>query len=174
MSFTSEMGVSSKRSPVQTSMILIFTHGAVNGVEPVFGSIKEGRGLRQFLRRGIEKVRSMWLFDCAVHNLLILYGADIDTQDKLKPLPYRLPKGRATKSGMRCIWYASGPAGRPSLQVGDAPGQLLHRIGNVRLHHLLCLFRGKGAQLGHYYRETGMPNILLPLIIYSLFSMRFA
>lgn len=42
-------------------------------VEPVFGQIKEGRGLRQFLHRGIEKNRSMWLFDCAAHNILKIF-----------------------------------------------------------------------------------------------------
>ena len=42
-------------------------------VEPVFGQMKEGRGLRQFLHRGLAKVRPMWLFDCAVHNLLKIF-----------------------------------------------------------------------------------------------------
>lgn len=42
-------------------------------VEPVFGQIKEGRGLRQFLLRGLAKVRALWMLDCAVHNLLKLW-----------------------------------------------------------------------------------------------------
>lgn len=42
-------------------------------VEPVFGQIKEGRGLRQFLHRGLAKVRAMWLFDCAAHNILKIF-----------------------------------------------------------------------------------------------------
>lgn len=29
-------------------------------VEPVFGQIKQARGFRQFLLRGIEKVRGEW------------------------------------------------------------------------------------------------------------------
>lgn len=49
-------------------------------VEPVFGQTKEGRGLRQFLLRGIKKVRSMWLIDCAVHNLLKLFRAEVCLQ----------------------------------------------------------------------------------------------
>ncbi len=44
-------------------------------IEPVFGQIKEGRGLRQFLHRGLEKTHSMWLFDCAVHNILKIFRA---------------------------------------------------------------------------------------------------
>lgn len=49
-------------------------------VEPVFGQIKEDRGLRQFLLRGLEKVRSSWRFDCAVHNLIKLFRARVRVQ----------------------------------------------------------------------------------------------
>jgi len=42
-------------------------------VEPVFGQIKEGRGLRQFLLRGLEKVRGEWSLWCTTHNLLKLW-----------------------------------------------------------------------------------------------------
>jgi len=38
-------------------------------VEPVFGQTKEGRGLRRFLLRGLEKVNGEWLFWGATHNL---------------------------------------------------------------------------------------------------------
>ncbi len=46
-------------------------------VEPVFGQIKQGRGYRQFLLRGLAKVNREWLLICAGHNLLKLfrYGA---------------------------------------------------------------------------------------------------
>ena len=40
--------------------------------EPVFGQIKQARGFRQFLLRGIEKVRAEWAIICTVHNLLKL------------------------------------------------------------------------------------------------------
>ena len=46
-------------------------------VEPVFGQIKQARGLGQFLLRGLEKVRSAWRFDCAVHNLVKLFRAGV-------------------------------------------------------------------------------------------------
>ncbi len=42
-------------------------------VEPVFGQIKQGRGFRQFLLRGIEKVRGEWSLVCLTHNVLKLY-----------------------------------------------------------------------------------------------------
>jgi transposase len=42
-------------------------------VEPVFGQIKEERGFRRFLLRGLEKVRAEWLIICTTHNLLKLY-----------------------------------------------------------------------------------------------------
>lgn len=44
-------------------------------VEPVFGQIKHGRGLRQFLLRGREKVRGEWSLWCTTHNLLKLWAA---------------------------------------------------------------------------------------------------
>ena len=43
--------------------------------EPVFGQIKQGRGLRQFLLRGLDNVSALWQLDCAAHNLLKLYRA---------------------------------------------------------------------------------------------------
>lgn len=44
-------------------------------VEPVFGQIKEARGFRQFLRRGLAAVESEWTMACTVHNLLKLQKA---------------------------------------------------------------------------------------------------
>jgi len=37
--------------------------------EPVFGQIKQARGFRQFLLRGLEKVRAEWAVVCTAHNL---------------------------------------------------------------------------------------------------------
>ena len=42
-------------------------------IEPVFGQIKQGRGFRQFLLRGLEKVQSEWALVCLTHNILKLY-----------------------------------------------------------------------------------------------------
>jgi transposase len=45
--------------------------------EPVFGQIKQARGFRQFLLRGIDKVRAEWAIVCTVHNLLKLALAGV-------------------------------------------------------------------------------------------------
>jgi transposase len=42
-------------------------------VEPVFGQIKQARGFRQFLLRGVDKVRAEWSLVCTTHNILKLY-----------------------------------------------------------------------------------------------------
>ena len=42
-------------------------------VEPVFGQIKEWRGFRRFLLRGLQKVRAEWKLICLTHNLLKLF-----------------------------------------------------------------------------------------------------
>jgi transposase len=42
-------------------------------VEPVFGQIKQARGFRQFLLRGIVKVKGEWSLICTTHNLLKLW-----------------------------------------------------------------------------------------------------
>ena len=42
-------------------------------VEPVFGQIKQGRGFREFLLRGLEKVQGEWSLICTGHNLLKLF-----------------------------------------------------------------------------------------------------
>ena len=42
-------------------------------VEPIFGQIKQCRGFRQFLLRGLQKVNAEWQIICATHNLLKLY-----------------------------------------------------------------------------------------------------
>jgi transposase len=44
-------------------------------VEPVFGQIKQARGFRQFVLRGIRKVKGEWALVCLTHNILRLYAA---------------------------------------------------------------------------------------------------
>jgi transposase len=44
-------------------------------VEPVFGQIKQARGFRQLLLRGLTKARAEWSLICATHNLRKLYAA---------------------------------------------------------------------------------------------------
>jgi hypothetical protein len=45
-------------------------------VEPVFGQIKQARGFRQFLLRGIDKVKAEWALICTAHNLSKLARAN--------------------------------------------------------------------------------------------------
>jgi len=42
-------------------------------VDPVFGQIKEGRGFRRFLLRGVQKIRGEWRLVCLTHNLLKIW-----------------------------------------------------------------------------------------------------
>jgi len=42
-------------------------------VEPIFGQVKQGRGFRQFLLRGLEKVQGEWALICLTHNILKLH-----------------------------------------------------------------------------------------------------
>lgn len=42
-------------------------------VEPVFGQIKQARGIRQFLLRGLQKVQGEWALVCLTHNILKLH-----------------------------------------------------------------------------------------------------
>ena len=42
-------------------------------VEPVFGQIKEARGFRRFLRRGLAQIRGEWRLVCLTHNLLKIW-----------------------------------------------------------------------------------------------------
>lgn len=44
-------------------------------VEPVFGQIKQARGFRQFLLRGIVNVEAEWAMICTAHNLTKLATA---------------------------------------------------------------------------------------------------
>ncbi len=69
-------------------------------VEPVFGQIKQCRGFRQFLLRGLEKVNGEWSLICTGHNLLKLFrfGAGFPA------------KGGGT--GSRADWRVTFPAGQ--------------------------------------------------------------
>jgi transposase len=42
-------------------------------IEPVFGQIKQARGLRRFLLRGLQAVQGEWKLICLTHNLLKLF-----------------------------------------------------------------------------------------------------
>ena len=46
-------------------------------IEPVFGQIKEARGFRRFLLRGLENVSAEWDMICLTHNLLKLFRSGL-------------------------------------------------------------------------------------------------
>ncbi len=43
-------------------------------VEPVFGQVKENRGIRRFMRRGLSAAESEWTLVCATSNVLKLFS----------------------------------------------------------------------------------------------------
>ena len=47
-------------------------------VEPVIGQIKHVRGFRQFLLRGIDRVKAEWRLICLGHNVLKMWRSGID------------------------------------------------------------------------------------------------
>ncbi len=82
-------------------------------VEPVFGQIKQGRGFRQFLLRGLEKVNGEWSLICTGHNLLKtvpLWGqsAQESTGRWASPTHQDLCRGSEHGATRKAIW---GPAG---------------------------------------------------------------
>jgi hypothetical protein len=63
-------------------------------VEPVFGQITQGRGIRQCLLRGLRQVRGEWALICTTHNVLKLWTA----LRRRRPRP---GEGRRALSGSR-------------------------------------------------------------------------
>jgi transposase len=63
-------------------------------VEPVFGQIKEGRHIRRFRMRGLERVSCEWTFICTTHNLLKLHKHRY-------PKPKPKARTKRTKGGER-------------------------------------------------------------------------
>jgi len=49
-------------------------------VEPVFGQIKDGRGARRLLRRGLAACQAEWKLLCGTHNLLKLWRHTVTQQ----------------------------------------------------------------------------------------------
>ena len=60
-------------------------------VEPVFGQIKEQRGFRRFLLRGLASVEGEWKMICATHNLLKLFRSGWRPQNAGRDLTH--PQG---------------------------------------------------------------------------------
>lgn len=61
-------------------------------IEPVFGQIKEARGIRRFRFRGFERASCEWKLICATHNLLKLF------RYRRPPSKPKNPKPKTTRS----------------------------------------------------------------------------
>ena len=72
------------------------------------GLIKQGRGFRQFLLRGLAKVNREWLIICAGHNLLKLfrYGAGMFEARGKGSGRREAPAGPFKKAGQRSSQYS--------------------------------------------------------------------
>jgi transposase len=63
-------------------------------IEPVFGQIKEARGIRRFRLRGLESAACEWKLICGTHNLLKLYR-----HRHPSPQPNRVRRGSRKPTG---------------------------------------------------------------------------
>lgn len=77
-----------------TAQTLYRRRGAI--VEPVFGQLKEVRGVRRFRRRGFTACASEWRLICATHNLLKLWRHGRRTLTATPP-----PRRHTTSAGRR-------------------------------------------------------------------------
>ena len=66
-------GVDRMRRKLQTKMGAAIYSTRKTVVEPVFGQIKQARGFRQFVLRGLKKVQGEWAIICLTHNILKLH-----------------------------------------------------------------------------------------------------
>jgi len=82
-------------------------------VEPVFGQIKDGRGVRRFSRRGRAACAAEWTLLCATHNLLKLWRSGRHRAAPPSPPPRRSRRRPSTggRSGGRTDGRPRG--GRP-------------------------------------------------------------
>ena len=87
-------------------------------VAPVFGQIKQGRGFRQFLLRGLEKVDQEWSLICTGHNLLKLFRFG-------GRQPGKVPVSGPTRNiQQRPRTMSTSFFGRPSRHLRPAPAGL--------------------------------------------------
>ena len=88
-------------------------------VEPVFGQIKQGRGFRQFLLRGLDKVNGEWSLICTGHNLLKLFRFGVNLHRKARgdgPAQGIKDFCRGSEQGAirKAIWRLAGATGTTS------------------------------------------------------------
>ena len=88
-------------------------------VEPVFGQIKQGRGFRQFLLRGLEKVNGEWSLICTGHNLLKLFrfGANLHRKARADGPAQRIRNFAEVVSTALFAKLSGGRLGQPAKLV---------------------------------------------------------
>ena len=123
--------------------------------EPVFGQIKQARGFRQFLMRGLDKVAHEWGLVCLAHNMLKLaQGRSLSAADLATRLtPASPPKSakpansapRPAHTPSRCAvtrWTLSGQAPRVrrasfDRHVSNSASRREATFGDLRSHKSL-------------------------------------
>jgi len=75
-------------------------------VEPVFGQIKERRGLRGFLMRGRDKAAAEWQIICLTHNLLKLFQARTAPVNHPQNAEGRSKSGELAYTRRNCGFFA--------------------------------------------------------------------
>ena len=123
-------------------------------VEPVFGQIKEARGIRRFRLRSLVKAAAEWKLICAGHNLLKLYRHRTG-QNKPKKLGGR-SQGRS-KPRSSAAFYRSHchPDRLPTTSTLIGPGARI----------------GKSSQSGHGGCETVSLRHTVRLTLVSCYAM---
>jgi len=91
-------------------------------VEGVFGVIKHCLGIRQFLLRGLARVRTEWHWICAAYNLKKLLSALASARGVPRPSPSA--GARAARGG------GAPPANRPAARVWSF-GQAFHNFSSL-------------------------------------------
>ena len=86
-------------------------------VEPAFGQIKQARGFRQFLLRGLEAVQAEWALICTTHNITKLCQGSL----------------RAPISNPHAVQTLSGRAPSSTILVLLRPHSYPRRLLDVRV-----------------------------------------
>ena len=116
-------------------------------VEPVFGQIKQARGFRQFLLRGLEAVQAEWALICTAHNSRSPDRASpargrvdvlLDTGlEQIVLLLSRRSLGRlaiylSAKPTERLASRPNAPINLQEIKPTDAPFLQMQRLANLR------------------------------------------
>jgi transposase len=82
-------------------------------VEPVFGQIKENRGIRRMMMRGLTAAQAEWKLICTTNNILKVFRHDLDARKTPQDKPSKPPRNP-------CLWRscASTPLKSAQLRLG--------------------------------------------------------